>query len=261
MIEISAVSYLNALPMVYGLQRGPRASLWSVRLELPAQSALSLRRGEVQIALMPVGALHVLTGAKLVGDYCVGAEGDVYTVCLCAHRGLSELSRIYLDPDSRTSVQLAQVLANHYWKKKLHWAVLRQGKLDEGLAPDEGVVLIGDKVFSHRMRYEVCYDLASEWIAFTGLPFVFAAWVVTSPLPLGVEEALNEDIAWGIAHTVPAVAEREACMGLPCAKPEAEHYLLTNIDYRLSRDKREGLRRFLIMREELSHENTIGARL
>lgn len=261
MIEISAVSYLNALPMVYGLQRGPNASLWSVRLELPAQSAKSLRDGVVGLALMPVGALHAVPGARVLGGYCVGAAGDVYTVCLCAHSEMAGLRKIYLDPDSRTSVQLVQILAKRYWNIAPLWRPLGKSKLEEGFAPDEGVVLIGDKVFNQRGRFEVCHDLAAEWIAFTGLPFVFAAWAATQPVPQGVAKALNDDIAWGIAHLRDAVEARAADQGLPCTIGEAEYYLHHNIDFRFTDDKQKGLQSYLALREELARENPIGGRL
>lgn len=261
MIEISAVSYLNALPLVYGLRRGPNASLWSVRLELPAQSAKSLRDGVVGLALMPVGALHAVTRARVVSEYCVGAVGNVYTVCLCAHRDLLQLRTIYLDPDSRTSVQLVQILAKRYWNLTPRWKLLSQAKLEEGFAPDEGVVLIGDKVFNHRSRFEVCYDLAAEWIAFTALPFVFAAWVAVDELSPSVEKALNEDLAWGIAHLRESVATRAANGGLPCPREEAMRYLHQNIDFYLNQDKRKGLQCYLSMRDELAPENPIGGRL
>lgn len=247
--------------MVYGLQRGPNAAQWAVELELPVRSALSLRRGEVDLALMPVGALHAVPGARIVGGYCVGAVGEVYTVCLCAHREVSGLRKIYLDSDSRTSVQLVQILARHYWKTAVQWERLSCGKLEEGFSPDEGVVLIGDKVFGQRRRFEVCYDLCTEWIDFTGLPFVFAAWVATQALPQGVEELLNEGLAWGIAHVDEAVAHRAVSGGLPCTKDEAKRYLRQNIDFPLAEDKLKGLRRYLALRDELARGNPIGVEL
>lgn len=261
MIKVSAVSYLNALPMVYGLQRGPNASLWNVRLELPAQSARSLREQSVDVALMPVGALHAVPHAKVIGKYCVGAEGAVRSVCLFAHRLLSGLRTIYLDPHSRTSAQLVQILAKHHWKKEVRWAALDFKYLEKGLAGDEGVVLIGDKVFSLRERYEECYDLAEEWIAFAGLPFVFAAWVSTQAIAPTLEAALNEDFAWGVAHVEEAVEQRAKREGLPCSKEEAIRYLRENINYEFTEGKRRGMQHYLTLREELALGNPIGSTL
>ena len=72
-MRVSAVSYLNALPLVYGLQKGPNAALWSVDLEVPSCSAQRLREGRVAFALMPVGALHTVPQAQIIGEYCIGA--------------------------------------------------------------------------------------------------------------------------------------------------------------------------------------------
>lgn len=252
------MSYLNALPMVYGLQRGPNAALWSVALELPAQSARRLVEGGVDMALMPVGAMHAVQDARIVGGYCVGATGNVYSVCLCAHRPIAELRIVYLDPHSRTSVQLAQILARHYWRVSPQWRVLDFRKLDEGIGDDEGVVLIGDKVFGARGGFEVCYDLASEWIAFTGLPFVFAAWVTRAPMGSMEALALDEDLAWGVARSEEAVHTAGA---LPCSEGEAIRYLQENIDYPFTASKRQGLQRYLALREELSSAQAIGSRL
>ena len=96
-MRVSAVSYLNALPLVYGLQKGPNAALWSVDLEVPSCSAQRLREGSVAFALMPVGALHTVPQAQIIGEYCIGATREVYSVCLCAHQPLSKIRKVYLD--------------------------------------------------------------------------------------------------------------------------------------------------------------------
>lgn len=254
-IEVSAVSYLNALPMVYGLEQSPWSSLFQLRKELPAHSAEALAAGRVQLALMPVGALHTVAGGEVVGNYCVGATGPVHTVCLIADEPVERLRTIYLDPASRTSVQLIRILAEHHWGVNPDWqpldgALLRGDALPQGA----GMVLIGDKVFAHRSRHQFVYDLAVEWIAFSGLPFVFAAWVA----PKGsIAEAhlaqLNAALEWGVARPEQAIANyREK---LPCSADEAVRYLSENIDYPLTARKKEGMAYYLELRERLKPLN------
>ena len=250
-MRVSAVSYLNALPLVYGLQKGPNAALWSVDLEVPSCSAQRLREGSVAFALMPVGALHTVPQAQIIGEYCIGATREGYSVCLCAHQPLSKIRKVCLDPHSRTSVLLAQVLARYYWKVEVCWETLDFQRLNAGLSLEEGVVLIGDKVFSERSRYRVCYDLAAEWHDFTGLPFVFAVWAGEGASLPKIEAALNQDLAWGVSRIEEAITYRAARQGLPCSYAEALRYLRENIDYSFTHGMREGLKHFLALGAEL----------
>ncbi len=100
-------------------------------------------------------------------------------------------------------------------------------------------MLIGDKVFAHENQFKYSYDLAEQWINFTGLPFVFAVWASTAPLPEGFTEAFDKALAFGAGHIA------ESLTGpLPCSRETAIDYLNNNISYSLDTAKQKGLHKF-----------------
>ncbi|NJL30982.1 MAG: hypothetical protein HC898_04785, partial [Phycisphaerales bacterium] len=57
-----------------------------------------------------------------------------------------------------------------------------------GSAPPQAMLLIGDKVVTHRpdpQRYPFDVDLGQAWHQLTGLPFVFATWLARADAVLG----------------------------------------------------------------------------
>jgi chorismate dehydratase len=241
LLKISAVSYLNTIPFVYGIQRSGLLKNYRLDLDIPSLCAKKLKNGEVDVALIPVGALNDLDSFKFITDYCIGAVNTVKTVLLLSHKPLHEITEIGLDYDSRTSVQLIKVLAEHQWKIAPLWKNLMPGQAsqDPGV---EAIVAIGDKTFDLVKKYPYCYDLAEEWIRLTSLPFVFAVWVTTKELPEPLQTALNNALKYGVSHikeTLEFFKDK-----LP-AEEDCQSYLEKNISYTFDERKKEGLALFL----------------
>lgn len=244
LLRISAVSYLNAFPMVCGVQHWACTYGWDIQLKLPALSAQDFLAHRVDLALMPIGALADSNlSYQIASDFCVGAEAEVFSVCLLANEPLEQLHTIYLDTASRTSVLLARILADRLWHIAPQWlpVPLEDGPLQ--LHAGEAMVAIGDKVFALRQQYAYIYDLALEWRRLTGLPFVFAAWLGQQPLPPAQRQELHNAMAWGLAN-YPALLQAHTEY-LPCSLPEALRYLHENIDYPLTPGKQRALDLFL----------------
>jgi chorismate dehydratase len=241
LFKISAVSYLNTIPFVYGIQRSGLLKDYRLDLDIPSLCAEKLKNGVVDVALIPVGALNDLASFEFVTDYCIGAVNTVKTVLLLSHKPLREITEIGLDYDSRTSVQLVKVLAKHSWKIDPIWKNLMPGQAsqDPGV---EAIVAIGDKTFGLVKKYPYCYDLAAEWIRLTSLPFVFAVWVATKKLPEHLQIDLNRALEYGINHikeTLEFFKDR-----LPAGE-DCQSYLEKNISYTFDERKKEGLALFL----------------
>ncbi len=240
-IRITAVSYLNTFPFVYGLQQGPYARQFSLRLAVPSQCAVSLKEGSADIALIPAGALRDFGNPRILTRYCIGAEGPVRTVLLLSEVPLSQISLVALDFDSRTSVELVKVLARHYWKIKPQFIPLEPGVLMTGGTRIRSVVAIGDKTFELAPQYPYVYDLAAEWISFTALPFVFAVWAAAGPVDEETEAMLNESLQYGISHLEECVdffRDRMPQCG------DCVAYLRNNISYLLDERKWDGMNLF-----------------
>ena len=241
LLKIAAVSYLNTIPFVYGIQQSGFLKNYWLDLDIPSLCAKKLKDGVADVALVPVGALSDLASYNFVTDFCIGAVSSVKTVLLLSNKPLQEIKEIGLDYDSRTSVQLVKVLAQHSWKINPLFKSLQPGQVsgDEGT---EAVVAIGDKTFDLVRKYRYCYDLAEEWIRFTSLPFVFAAWVTTKRLSEPMQIELNNALAYGVNHikeTLEFFKDR-----LPAGE-DCKSYLEKNISYSFDEEKKKGLRLFL----------------
>ncbi|MBN8684762.1 MAG: menaquinone biosynthesis protein [Chitinophagales bacterium] len=238
-IRITAVSYLNTKPFIYGLFRSELSEWIDLSLDIPSVCAQKLLRGEADLALTPVAIVPELPKAFLVSDYCIGSTGAVKTVCLYAHQPLENIKRIYLDFHSRSSVALTQVLCREYWHIKPEFIPAQEGYI-EYLKGDTAGLVIGDRTIGLEARFPYVYDLGAAWTDWTGLPFVFAAWFSTRPLPQPFVEKFNQALASGLDHLP------ELTKILP-AYPnfDLDAYYRDNISYALDEAKWLGLQRFL----------------
>ena len=240
-VKISAVSYLNTIPFVYGIMKKTDPCDFILELDVPSMCARKLIHKEVDIALIPVGAIPEVENPELITNYCIGAVQSVKTVVLLSQEPLNNIDKIYLDFDSRTSVQLVKVLAENYWKIKPVWENLLPGEADK-ITGKDAIVAIGDKTFELVKRYKFVYDLAEEWICFTSLPFVFAAWMSNKELPETTILSLNDALAYGIDHKPDALRffKDKLPKNVNCLD-----YLENNISFILDDEKRKGMELFL----------------
>ena len=240
-LRITAVSYLNTFPFVYGIRESGKLRNYRLDLAVPSLCAEKLRLGEADIALVPAGALPGLGSVFTVSDFCIGATTEVRTVLLLSHQPLEDIRRINLDFDSGTSVELVKILARHYWKINPVFAGLQAGEAAYG-AGDEALVAIGDKTFALKNRYPYVYDLADEWIRFSGLPFVFALWVSRERMAEEIAGTFADALSFGVTH-IPECLDyfRDK---LPACN-DCRGYLENNISFPLDDKKRQGLDLFL----------------
>ena len=175
-LSISAVSYLNTLPFVYGIKNSGILKNFNLQLDVPSECARKFYNKKVDIALVPVTLLKKLVSYQLLNDYCIGANGNVKTVLLLSQIPLDKINKIHLDYHSLTSVNLVKILAKNYWEINPEWINLDK-ETEKNMAHLESIVAIGDKTFLLENKFRFVYDFSTEWKKFTGLPFVFACWV------------------------------------------------------------------------------------
>ncbi len=238
--KIAAVSYLNTIPFIYGISHSESLDAELI-LTPPSECSRNFIDGTVDIALIPVAAAKDLADAEIITDYCIGAEGEVRSVVIVSDDPIEDLTHIYLDPHSQTSVQLAGYLAEHFWHIAPEWRVLDDyAKLSQS-EDGAGYLLIGDKVFEHEGEFEYSYDLSEAWSESTGgLPFTFAVWVARTGTDEDTIEALNEALTLGIEHTYEAILEYRA----DGSEIESYEYLTQNIDFLFDTQKRVAMKKF-----------------
>jgi chorismate dehydratase len=120
-IKVGAVTYLNTKPLIYGMQQESFLKYHELILSYPAKLAEMLKKGELDVALVPVALLPELPEYHIVSDYCIASDHEVASVCLFSEKPLSEIKRVYLDYQSKTSVALLKILFKQYWKQEVEW--------------------------------------------------------------------------------------------------------------------------------------------
>jgi chorismate dehydratase len=237
-IRISAVSYTNTKPFLYGIRHTDIINRIELSLDIPSDCAQKLIDDQVDIGLIPVAAILSLPKWEIVSDYCIGAVGAVNSVFIFSNCEIKDITTLQLDLESRSSNNLARVLLKNYWKNDCRMLI---NAPDYAASTDQqtAFVQIGDRTFGKKQQYKYVYDLAEEWQKFTGLPFVFAAWVANKPIPADFMEEFNRSLKYGLDHRKQLLSE------LPQrADFDLEDYLMHKLDFDLTEDKNEALHLF-----------------
>jgi chorismate dehydratase len=232
-IKISAVAYTNTKPFIYGISHSEVIDKIDLSLDIPSDCAAKLINQQVDIGLIPVAAIPFVPNANIVADYCIGSVGAVNSVFIFSNVPVEEIKSVRLDSESRTSNNLAKVLLKFYWKKEVEFTT------DVNAATD-AIVLIGDRTFGKKETYPFAYDMGAEWMHFTGLPFVYAAWVANKPIDQSFIDEFNKALALGLAHRAELLNELPVLQGF-----DLKDYLFNKLDFDLTPKKREALDLFL----------------
>ena len=233
------MSYLNTKPLLYGIKRHPVIDEIELIEDYPSKIAQMLIDDEVDIGLIPVAATLRLREWYIDSDYCIGSNGTVASVCIFSEVPIEEVQRVYLDYQSRTSVNLAKVLLKEYWKKDVELIDATGEDFRNRLTGATAGVIIGDRALEQRSRSKYIYDLGEAWKVHTGLPFVFAAWIANKRLPEEFISAFNEANALGL-RSIEEVVKRNHFQHFDLHK-----YYTSCISYELDDEKKKGMELFL----------------
>ena len=251
-VRLGAVGYLNARPLVYGLERQPRFHL---RYDIPSECAALLHARGIDVGLIP--SIEYLRGPQpylVVPGPAVTSRGPVASVAIYTRVEPRDIKTIAMDTSSRTSVALATVMARRAFGV-MPQSVPMAPDLEAMLASADAALIIGDVALfldhtTVRLKPDTTgapaiqkIDLGSLWTESTGLPFVYAVWAgwPDALMPGDVallQRARDEGVAAadGVAHAYyPDDPGREAV---------ARRYLRDNIRYVLGDEELEGLRTF-----------------
>ena len=258
-VRLGAVGYLNARPLVYGLERSPR---FDVRFDLPSRCAALLHDGAIDVGLIPsIEYLRPPADAgyyRIVPDLAIASCGPVVSVALYTTKPISDVRSIAVDTSSRTSVALVRVMCARWFK--IQPAIESTGPdITAMLADSDAALLIGDNALfldpatvrlkpdtTHETDDDVTIekiDLGEAWTQMTGLPFVWAFWAgrggVLSP---GNVEALQQARNAGVGRSDEIA--RDYFRDAPARQAIGARYLRDNITYDLADEERAGLELF-----------------
>jgi chorismate dehydratase len=258
-VRLGAVGYLNARPLVYGLEHQARFDL---RYDIPSECARLLHAHAIDVGLIP--SIEYLRGPqpyRFVPGPAVTSRGAVASVAIYTQVEPRDIRSIAMDTSSRTSVALATVMARRAFDVTPE-AVPMAPDLEAMLARADAALIIGDIALfldhaTVRLKPDTTgtseirnprsaiqkIDLGSLWTESTGLPFVYAVWA-------GWPDALGpDDVALLQGARDAGVADSDGVAHAyypddPGREAVAKRYLRDNIRYVLGDDELEGLRTF-----------------
>jgi len=242
--RIGAVSYLNTVPLVWGMLHGEERKAVDLSFSIPSVCAERLEEGIIDVGLVPVAEiarqnLEIVPG---VGITCLGA---VRSILLFSRTPWTRVRTLAADASSRSSVQLARVILRERFGVEPD-ITPQVPVLNEMLSGADAALVIGDPALRLRpeeLPYE-CLDLGAEWLALTGLPMVFAAWAGKPGIPLNALERITISSYLFGKERMDDIVEREHTSRGVTAEL-AERYLRHYIRFELGADELKGLEAFL----------------
>jgi chorismate dehydratase len=168
-----------------------------LKIDFPSKIASMLLEDEIDVGLVPVAIIPELKEYHIISDYCISCDGEVASVCLFSDVPLNKIETILLDYQSRTSVELLKILIKQFWKIN---PVLEEtnGEYQSDISGTTAALIIGDRALQQRKISPYIYDLGLEWKKFTGLPFVFAAWISNKKLDEDFINSFNKANSIGL---------------------------------------------------------------
>ena len=239
-LRVGCVQYLNARPLIEPYDG-------EVVFEHPARLADLLAEGEIGAALIPVFEALRQPDFPIADGVAIASRGPVYSVFL-AHGGpLEEIRSVSLDPASRTSNNLLRCLLAEFHGLNPVFETGGEAPVDARHAR----LLIGNQAIRYReqnlagVRY---LDFGEEWLARTGLPFVYAVWQIRPEVaePRKVAGALRAIKCAGL-HRVREIARLQRDFD----PVFAERYLTEHIRFDMGEDEKAGLARFRMLLQKL----------
>jgi chorismate dehydratase len=233
----------------------PLAQRYQIDRMSPSECADRLASGNADIGLVPIAALAQNPTLRILPGCTIASKGCVRSLLLVhrASQPITSLRSVAADTASRTTLAYARILF-HRWGNPAVPFIPASADLDSMLDAADAAILIGDPALLaleeqanrfERTREPLTYlDLAQEWHAQTGLPFVSAVWAIacTSPLVESISEDLNQSRIHGLQNIDTLVAEWSS--KLPIPEQTIRTYLTTNIHYILDNECIEGMRVF-----------------
>lgn len=245
-IKLGRIPYLNS-EVFY--QNTP-LDLLEVCTHVPAALSHAARRGDIDLAPLPIVTCFELEDDfEPLGSFGIAVEGLVRSIILFAKRPIEELGGhpVALTGESTTSVRLLKILFN----KRYGVAPSRYVSTQD---PNEALLLIGDAALKNRKglpSYPHQYDIGELWHEWTGLPFVFARWVIRRDIDPGTNEfltnMLSKSIDIGLGR-LDEIAKIRADLGM--TDSEVREYLEA-FHYRLGEREIEAIEKFRSLLKEL----------
>lgn len=240
-LRVGSVSFLNAKPLIYGLEEDPRIQL---SLEVPSKLLDGLVEKRLDVALLPVIDYQRLSGLRVLTGGGIGSDGPTLTVRIFSPIPIEQIQALACDTDSHTSVALARIILSERFGIQPEFIELTRFRADSLSAARTARLLIGDKVICEEpkdLHHQL--DLGQAWKELTGLPFVFAAWMARAGVEVGdLNQKLDAAKRNGLAHVEQIVERYARPLGWPA--DIARQYLTRNLQFDIGPRQLQAIRLF-----------------
>jgi chorismate dehydratase len=239
--RISIVWYLNSYPLSWGFIWGRQKGEFEPVFSAPAQCADGLATGVVDVGLIPVVEYQRIPDLKVVPGLSLAAKKEVRSVLLLSKLPITQVRTVALDNSSKTSVCLLQIL----FRDRFHLQPVMTSvppNLEAMLQTHDAALVIGDVALKARNCGLFRYDLAEEWRALTGKPFVFAFWGVRKSSRVRDPFPFLDSFDQGRGHLQEIVSQHSVKLQLP--EESLLSYLRDSMNYGLDDENLEGLKLF-----------------
>jgi chorismate dehydratase len=245
---VSVVSYLNTVPLVWGMLHGGQRGLFDLSFAIPAECADRLADGRADIGIVPSVELN-RQKLEIIRGTGIACHGPVRSILLISKVPFEEIRTLATDACSRTSVALSRiVLAKKYGVEPRLFS--ERPHLGSMLEHCDAALIIGDAALvldTADLPFHVL-DLGTEWTEMTGLPMVFAVWAARAEAPVQDPAPFLESLRFGMAHIDDIVRQEHSKLGI--SEALAREYLTRNIVFELGDREYEGLTKFLTYASE-----------
>lgn len=266
-LRIAAIRFVNPAPLMWDFEHPPLnqqlASRYHIDYMSPSECADRLADGSADIGLVPVASLAVTPGLRILPGCAIASKRSVRSLLLVrrANQPLTRLRRVAADTASRTTIAHGRILFHHWGNPSIEYVPM-PGDLDTMLDRADAAIVIGDPALlaleeranrEERTGEELVYhDLAEEWRAVTGLPFVSAVWGTTAS-GKSLDQSIAEDLIRSRDHGLRNidVLAAEWAARLPLPEDVLHAYFTSNIHYILDEECLEGMRYFFRKAAEL----------
>lgn len=181
-LRVGHIAYANCVPFFHYLRQCGFSG--EIRSGVPAELNALLAAGEIDLS--PSSSFEYGRNAKeyfLLPGHSISSCGPVQSVLLFSALPLAELGSAPIDltHESATSINLLKILLAEFLQIDPRVCRLAVQPAEEIAIHGGSVLMIGDRALrtAQKLRDTTnIYDLGELWWRFTGLPFVFALWIV-----------------------------------------------------------------------------------
>lgn len=249
-MRVCAVSYLNTVPLVWGLTRGPQRNIFDLSFAVPSACAAQLECGDTDIGLVPCAEIDRLQ-LEYLPETGIACRGPVRSILLISKCSPDKIRTLAADLSSRSSIMLSRIIVAERYGATPQ-VVSLPPDLDTMLAHADAALIIGDPALAidpEHLPY-LTLDLGAEWVQHTGLPMVFAVWA-GRPAAITPEagRVFAASLDYGLQH-IDAIVE-DAARSRNVSAGLARKYLTEHIAFQLGPREHEGLKLFRLKVAEL----------